>query len=213
MFRVFSRPVPLGLLLAFCTCIPIPMSLVRVIQILSGTYPEDSARFAVAPIAWFLHALAGAASGIAGPINFVLALRRRFGRFHRLAGRVFVAAGAVLGLSGLALLAEVTPQSTAVIDIARAVFGLTLLFALAQALTAILDREILRHRAWAIRAYAVGMGSGTVALAFFPIYIVMGTAPTGLTEDLVFVAWWVFTIGLAEWIVRRISPSIRRVPA
>jgi uncharacterized membrane protein len=189
------------------------MALARVVQIPSHSYPDDSARFAVAPMAWFLHALAGTAFGLAGPINFVLALRRRFGRLHRITGRVFVVAGSVLGLSGLALLAQVTPQSTAVIDTARAVFSLALLYALVQAVTAILDQDIHSHRAWAIRAYAIGMGSGTVALVFLPIYLVTGAPPSGLASDLIFAAWWGVNIGLAEWVVRRINPSIRRVPA
>jgi uncharacterized membrane protein len=211
MLRFFSRPLPLVLLLSVCTFIPVLMALVRVVQIPTHSYPDDSARFAIAPVAWFLHALAGTAFGLAGPVNFVLALRRRFGWLHRVTGRVFAVAGSVLGLSGLALLAQVTPQSTAVIDITRAVFSLTLLYALAQTVTAILDRDIQRHRAWAIRAYAIGMGSGTVALVFFPIYLVTGAPPTGPASDILFTASWALNIGFAEWVIRRISPPIRRV--
>ena len=113
-------------------------------------------------------------------MQFVRALRNRFGALHRVSGRIFVLSGAILGLSALSILVQVTPQRTPLVDIARGLFGLALLIALSLAMAAIRDRDFLRHRAWAIRAYSVGMGLGTVALVFFPIYIVTGQPPIGL---------------------------------
>ncbi len=213
MIRFFSRPAPLVLLLAVFTFIPVLTAMMETVQIPTGTYPEDSAHLAVAPLSWFMHALAGVAFGIAGPVNFVLALRRRFGRLHRVTGRIFFGAGLVLGLSSLSLLVSVEPQRTAIVDIARGVFGLMLVVAIAKAITAIRRRDILGHRAWVIRAYAVGMGLGTVSLVFFPIYLVTGAPPQGLGPDILFVASWSLNIGFAEWVIRRTSPSSRRVPA
>ncbi|MBL9050563.1 MAG: DUF2306 domain-containing protein [Tabrizicola sp.] len=213
MFRLFSRPLPLVLGLAVFSAIPVLNALFQVFQIPSGSYPEDSARLALAPIAWFAHVLAGAAFGITGPMQFVRALRHRFGALHRVTGRIFVLSGAVLGLSGLSLLAQVTSVRTPVVDIARGLFGLALLIALALAMAAIRDRDILRHRAWVIRAYAIGMGLGAVALVFFPIYVVTGQPPMGLASDILLVGSWVTTIAIAEMIIRRSSPSIARVPA
>jgi uncharacterized membrane protein len=207
MFRYFSRPIPLVLFLAVFTAIPVLSALVQVVQIPSGTYPEDSVRLAIAPIAWFAHVLAGAAFGITGPVQFVRALRHRFGALHRVTGRIFVVSGATLGLSGLSLLAQVTSVRTPLADIARGVFGLALLVALALAMAAIRDRDILRHRTWMIRAYAIGMGLGAVGLVFFPIYIVTGQPPTGLASDILFVGSWVLSIAVAEGIIRRTAGS------
>lgn len=209
MLRLFARPMPLVLALAFCTFIPVMMALVRTVQIPLGAWPQDTLRFGAAPVAWWLHAAAGAAFGIAGPVQFSRAMRRRYGRVHRATGRVFLAAGLVLGLSGIVMLARVPQISTALMDVARAAFGLALLAALALSLAAVHARDFARHRAWAIRAYAIGMGSGTVALVFFPIYILTGEPPNGLTADLIFVLWWAFNIALAEVVVRRLShPSL-----
>lgn len=213
MIRLFSRPIPLVLVLAFCTFIPVLMAMVRVVQVPTGTLPDDSARLAVAPFALALHAAAGAAFGITGPLQFALALRHRFGRLHRISGRIFVVAGAVLGLSGLSLLAQVTAPDSAFLATARGVFGAALLAALAIAMAAIHDRDIPRHRAWVIRAYAIGMGSGTVALVYFPLYIINGTPPTGLTSDLIVVGWWACNIGFAEGLIRRNLPSLNRISA
>ncbi len=211
MIRPFSRPVPLALFLAFFTAIPVLNAIVQVFQIPTGTYPEESARLAIAPIAWFAHVLAGAGFGITGPLQFVRALRRRFGALHRITGRVFVFSGAILGLSGLSLLSQVASERTPVVDIARGIFGLCLLVTLTLGMAAIRDRDIARHRAWMIRAYAIGMGLGAVAMVFFPIYIVMGQAPTGLASDILFVGSWVMSIALAEAIIRRLSSATPEV--
>lgn len=202
MFRFFSQPAPLVIALAVCTFIPVLTALVHVFQIPSGTYPEDSARLAVAPISWFAHVLSGVAFGVTGPVQFVRALRHCFGALHRLSGRIFVLSGAILGLSGLSLLVQVTSERTALADIARGLFGLALLIALAMSMAAIRHRNFPRHRAWAIRAYAIGMGLGAVALVFFPIYIITGTPPNGLASDIVFVGSWFLTIVFAEMVIR-----------
>lgn len=212
MFRLFQRPIPLALLLAFLTAIPVLNSLFLVFQIPSGNYPKASAHLGAAPISWFVHVLAGFAFGITGPVQFVRALRHRFGRLHRASGRIFVVSGAIIGLSGLSILAQVTPVRTIMVDIARGVFGLVLLIALAMAMVAVHKRDFVRHRAWAIRAYAVGMGLGTVALVFIPLYIVTGQPPFGLLSDILFVVTWVLTIVLGEVVARYASRSRPQIP-
>lgn len=212
MFRFFQRPIPLALFLAFMTAIPVLNSFVQVFQIPSSTYPADSARLSVAPISWFTHVLAGVAFGITGPVQFVRALRNRFGTIHRVSGWIFVLSGATVGLSGLSILTQVTSVRTPVADIARGIFGLALLVALALSMAAIRSRDFLRHRAWMIRAYAVGMGLGTVGLVFFPIYIIKGQAPIGLASDIIFVTSWGLNLVLAEIVIRHSSPSHPEVP-
>ncbi|MBY0564054.1 MAG: DUF2306 domain-containing protein [Hyphomonadaceae bacterium] len=207
MFRFFRRPIPLVLFLALFTAIPVLTALIDVVQIPSGAYPAESAHLAVAPVSWLAHALAGIAFGITGPVQFVRALRNRFGTLHRVTGMVFVLSGVILGLSALSLLAQVTPQRTVLVDIARGLFGLALLVALTLAMAAIRNRDFLRHRAWVIRSYAVGMGLGAVSLVFYPIYIVTGQAPTGFASDILFVASWVLSIAIGEVVIRHLSRS------
>jgi len=202
MLRLFARPIPLVLLLGFCTFIPIMMSAVRVVQIPVGTLPDDSLRLAVAPLSFFAHALAGVLFGILGPLQFARVLRRRFGPWHRITGRVFGAAGVFLGLSGLSLLAQVQNTSTLLLDGFRALAGGALVVAIVLGVAAARARDLPRHRAWMIRAYGIGMGSGTVALVMFPIYIVTGAPITGLLSEVVFVGWWALNIALAEWNAR-----------
>ena len=211
MIRTLTRQLPLTLgktvglavALAVCTFIPVMMAAVSMVQIPLGALPDDSRRLASFPVSFFLHSLAGVLFGVLGPLQFVRALRLRFGTLHRLAGRVFVLAGAGLALSGLALLLQVESIATGLLDTARGVFGLALIAALVLAVTAARAHNMRRHRAWMIRAYAIGMGQGTVALIMFPVYLITGVPPTGLTTDIVVVGMWLFNIALAEWVVRR----------
>ncbi|NKE47365.1 DUF2306 domain-containing protein [Roseomonas frigidaquae] len=209
MIRAFTRPATIALALAFCTFIPVMMAAVRVVQIPLGALPEDSLRLASVPVAFFLHALAGVLFGLLGPLQLVRALRRQFGSLHRLSGLAFVFAGVVLALSGLALLQQVESMATGLLDAARGVFGLALIAVLVLGVLAARAQAMVRHRAWMIRAYAIGMGSGTVALFLFPVYLISGEPPTGLTTDIAVVGVWLVTIAVGEWVVRRLpSPDL-----
>jgi uncharacterized membrane protein len=213
MIRIFVRPIPLLLALAFCTFIPVMMAAVRVVQIPLGALPEDSLRLAAAPVAHFLHSFAGVLFGVLGPLQFFRALRLRFGTVHRLTGRVFVLAGAGLALSGLLMLLRVESIATGLLDAARGVFGLALIAALVQGVAAARARDFLRHRAWMIRAYAIGIGSATIAPVMIPIYLIRGAPPVGLATDIVVVGVWLCTIALGEWVVHRLAiPRPKRRP-
>ncbi len=203
MKRIFMRPLRLALFLVVLSAIPILVSAVRLYQIPAGTLPADSAKFLAVPWAHFAHAMSGVLFGLLGPAQFAGVLAQRFGRLHRAMGRIFVAAGAALALSSLRLLWQFPDASTWVLTLARLVAGVGLGLALTTALIAIRRRDIPRHKAWMIRAYALGMGSATVSFLLFPIYLISGQPVDGLLSDLVFVASWAINIGLAEWVIRR----------
>lgn len=202
--RLVGRPIPLALVLAFCTFIPVMLAAINLVQIPLGDLPEDSRRLASVPVSLFLHSLAGVLFGVLGPLQLIRALRRRFGTVHRLTGRVFVLAGAGLALSGLSLLLQVESVATGLLDAARGVFSLALLTSLALGVAAARAHDMLAHRAWMIRAYAVGMGTGTVALVMYPIYLITGAPLMGLAADIMVVGMWLLNIVLAEWVVRRL---------
>ena len=212
MLRFFERPVVLCLTLLFLTSIPIVFAGLRLVQLPLGTLPEDSLRVAVAPASFWLHAAAGVSFGLIGPLQFARVLRRRFGGLHRLLGRVFVVAGVGLGLSGLSLLVQVDSIATPLLDIVRALAGGALVIMLVQGIAAARHRDTARHRAFMIRAYAIGMGSGTVAFVMLPIYLVTGEPVTGLWSDLVFVGSWGANLLVAEWVIARGRQSARQAP-
>jgi hypothetical protein len=204
MTRFFQRPMTLALLLFLATSIAIISAPVRMFQILTDQLPPDAIKFNAVPWTLFLHSLGGMTFGLLGPIQFSGAVKKRFGKFHRISGRIFVVAGVMLGLSAIRLLIEFPDASTWVLVTARAVAGLGMITALTLALLAIINRDIVRHRNWMIRAYAIGMGSATIAFIQLPIFLIRGKALEGYFADSLFVLSWVINLTIAELVIRHI---------
>jgi uncharacterized membrane protein len=212
MPRIFARPIWLAIFLLIATFIPIIAAILTMYQIAAGSLPKSSIKFAAVPGPLFFHALGGVLFGLLGPLQFAGVLKRRFGRLHKITGRIFVASGLLLGLSSLRLLAEFPDASTWVLISARLAAGLGMSLALIWAIVAIRRGQVARHRAWMIRAYAVGMGSATISFIMLPIFLITGEAVEGYAADLLFVASWVINITIAELVVRRAKPvAIKRL--
>ena len=211
MQRIFARLTGLVSILLLFTFIPIFFAALRLYQIPMGLLPQDAIKFEAVPWSLFFHALGGLLFGLLGPLQFAGALKLRFGRLHRISGRVFVAAGILLGLSSLRLVTTFPDATTWVVVSARAVGGLGLILALILALHAIAKRRVDVHRAWMIRAYAIGMGSATlVAFIQLPVFLITGEPLQGYAADLIFVASWAINLGIAEWVIRHIGAKAKQ---
>lgn len=204
MTRWFTKPVVVPAALFVGTLLTIVLALVQVVQIPLGALPEDSQRLSAVPVWHFMHVLGGATFGILGPIQFGRVLIRKYGLLHRVMGRVFVAAGAMISLSSLSLLWHFPDTYSVAMNSGRLLFGIALGVALAIAMQAIYKRDLTRHRNWMIRAYAIGIGATAVTMVFFPIYAITGEPPTGLAADIIFLGSWTACIVFAEGLVRRI---------
>jgi uncharacterized membrane protein len=204
MTRGLTKPVVVPAALLFGTLLTIILALVQVVQIPLGALPEDSRRLSATPVWHFMHALGGATFGILGPIQFGRVLMHKYGRLHRVIGRVFVAAGAMISLSSLSLLWHFPDTYSVAMSSGRLLFGITLGVALVMAMQSLRKRDLARHRNWMIRAYAIGIGATAVTMVFFPIYVITGAPPMGLTADVVFLGSWAACVVFAEGLVRRI---------
>ena len=212
MPRIFTRPLWLAGLLLVATFIPIVAAAPLLYQIPAGQLTGDAIRFVAVQWVLFSHALAGILFGLLGPLQFAGVLKRRFGRLHKITGRVFVAAGLLLGLSSLRLLAEFPDASTWVLVSARIAAGIGMSLALIWAIVAIRHGNIAQHRAWMIRGYAVGMGSATISLIMMPIFLITGEPMKGYAADVAFVASWGINIAIAEWAIRKAKPVVIKSP-
>jgi uncharacterized membrane protein len=204
MMRRLASPVVVLVALYFGTLLTILLALVQVVQIPLGGLPEDSQRLGATPVWHFMHVLGGATFGILGPIQFGRALMPRYGLLHRIVGRIFVAAGAMISLSSLGLLWRFPDTYSVAISSGRLLFGIGLGVALAIAMQAVYKRDFTRHRNWMIRAYAIGIGATAVTTVFFPIYLITGEPPKGLAADIAFLGAWTACVIFAEGLVRRI---------
>jgi len=130
----------------------------------------DPMRAHFAPFKWWLlpHALAGACALVVAPLQFSDRLRRKWPRWHRIAGRVYVIG--VLILAPLGAYIEYFEErlgSARSFTIATAVFALLLLVTTGIAFFYAVKRRIRQHRQWMTRSYAV-------ALVFFENRFILG---------------------------------------
>lgn len=204
MAHWLTKPAVVPAALFFGTLLPIILALVQVVQIPLGALPDDSQRLGGVPVWHFMHVLGGATFGILGPIQFGRVLMHKYGRLHRVMGRVFVAAGAMISLSSLSLLWHFPDTYSVAVNSGRLLFGIALGVALAMAILAIRKRDFTSHRNWMIRAYAIGMGATAVTMVFFPIYAITGAPPIGPASDIIFLGSWTACVVFAELLVRRI---------
>jgi uncharacterized membrane protein len=141
-----------------------------------------------------------------------VSLRRRRPGYHRAAGRTLVVAGALLAGSALwmtLMYPLMYPQEGTgdVLYLFRPAFSTAMVASIVLGFAAIRRREIARHRAWMIRAYAIALAAGTQAFT-----VGVGGALFGdgvLAHDLSIASAWLINLAVAEWAVRR-RPAPRR---
>jgi hypothetical protein len=67
--------------------------------------------------------------------------------------------------------------------------------------TTIRRGDVAAHRAWMIRAYAIGLAAGTQAFTIGIGAALIGTG--GVRGDLASAAGWAINLAVAEWLIRR----------
>jgi hypothetical protein len=139
---------------------------------------------------------------VLGALQFDSALRQRFPRLHRIAGIV----AALTGLWMTAAYAIPSELQGPMLYGVRLVVGLAMALAVIVSVRAVLQRRIAQHKAWMVRAYALGQGAGTQVLILLPVTLLAG-APTFIFRDVLMASAWGLNMAFAEWVIRRRLPS------
>lgn len=205
--------MPTGLILL--SAVPAIAGAVRVAELTGGAeVTPDNARFFDAPVPVLLHIVGAVVYCVLGAFQFSAGFRRRRPGWHRAAGRVLVPAGLVAAGSGLwmAVVYQLPPVDGPLVMVFRLVFGGAMAASLVLGFAAVLRRDITRHRAWMIRAYAIGQGAGTQAFTHAPWVLALGM-PGATTHALLMAAGWLINLAVAEWIIRRRPVARTRVTA
>jgi len=164
-------------------------------------------RFDPSPIPLATHLVSVIAYAVAGAFQFSAALRRRRPRWHRAAGRLLVLVGLVVALSALWLtLFHPRTEGGDLLYLFRLLAGSGMAVSLVLGYTAIRRRDIARHRAWMIRAYALALGAGTQVFTLGIGEPVFGVSDRSIA--LLQGAGWGINLAVAEWIIRR-RPTAR----
>jgi uncharacterized membrane protein len=207
-----GRWVPPALVLL--AAIPVVIGSLRVIEVLGGPelIPND-VRFTAAPIPVLVHVVAAIGYALVGAFQFSSGIRRRHPGWHRRAGRVLVLLGLAVALSGLwmTLFLDRKEGTGDLLYVFRLLAGAGMAASIVLALAAIRRRDVPTHRAWMVRAYALGLGAGTQAFTVGFDEAVFGSGV--VRTDLMLGAGWAINLVVAEWFVRRPSgrSQVRRL--
>jgi uncharacterized membrane protein len=191
--------------------VPVLAGTARLVELPGGPalIPSD-ARFTASPLPVVLHIVCAATYAFLGALQFAPRFRRRRPGWHRGAGRVLVVAGTGVAGSALWLTLFFPPQpdSGTLLFLLRLVFAPAMVGSVLLGVAAIRRRDILAHRAWMTRAYAIALGAGTQAFTEGVGGAVLGHSPLAL--DASRGAAWVINLAVAEWAIRRPSTTKSR---
>jgi uncharacterized membrane protein len=139
--------------------------LVDVPHLLNGTFPDEEydRRYVRHPWLAYVHIVSGSVYLLGAPVQLAYRVRRRHYTFHRRLGRVLLAAGLLTAVFAIAL-GYVMPFGGTGEAIATYVFGSWFLACLLLGFRAIRRGDVVDHRRWMIRAFAVGVGIGTIRI-------------------------------------------------
>jgi uncharacterized membrane protein len=197
-----SWPVPVALLAL--SVIPVVAGALRLLQLAGGpqVMPADD-RFDRLPLALVVHIVGALVYALVGVFQFIPRFRRRHWAWHRRAGRVLAMAGLMVAGSALWLTVFYAPkQGTGdLLFLLRLTFASAMAASLVLGFAAIRRRDVSAHRAWMIRAYAIGLGAGTQAFTEGFAGALFGGGE--LRDDLAKGAGWLINLAVAEWVIRK----------
>ena len=198
-------------LLILLSLVPTLGGVVRMMSVALDTKgTPDNARFLEAPTPIVIHVICATLYSLLGAFQFSKGFRVRWPGLHRRAGRVLAACGLLTGLTGLwmTLFYSIpTPMQGPLTYWVRLLVGTAMVASIVIAVRSILQRQVARHEAWMIRAYALGQGAGTQALILGPWMLLTGES-VGLTRDLLLALSWAINAVVAERIIAgRSSPA------
>jgi uncharacterized membrane protein len=192
---------------------PVAGGAVRLVELGGGAeVTPDNARFFAAPLPVVLHIVSSVVFCVLGAFQFAPGFRRRNPDWHRMAGRILVPCGLVSALTGLWMTQAHPPASFTgplpasydgpFLYAIRLFAGSAMACSLVLGVTAVLRRDLPRHRAWMIRGYAIGLGAGTQAFTHLPWFLfpdIRGETARALCMA----AGWAINLAVAEWLIAR----------
>jgi len=203
--------IPAGLIAL--SLIPIAGGAARLLDLGGGAgITPNNARFLAAPLPVVLHIVGSVVFCVLGAFQFAPDFRRRRPDWHRVAGRVLFPCGMVAALTGL-WMAQFHPPASfdgslpanfdgPLLYVIRLLVGSAMALALTLGVTAVLRRDLASHRAWMIRAYALGLGAATQAFTHLPWFL-FPEIRGEFARTLFMGAGWAINLAVAEWLISR----------
>jgi hypothetical protein len=148
-----------------------------------------------------LHVVGATVFVVLGALQFSARFRRRRPSWHRIAGRVAILAALLAAASGLWLAFATLSDSSPLLFLFRLSAAAGLAVCIILGFRAIRQRRLAQHRAWMIRAFAIGLGAATQVFALGFGEVLFGKSE--LSVALLNGAGWAINLAVAEWLIRR----------
>ena len=190
--------------LVLLALVPVFAGMARLTDLATSHATVETARFHAMPLPVVLHILSATWFAIVGAFQFTPTLRRT--RWHKRSGRSIVPMGLITALSGL-WMTLAYPWANAdgeAVYLARLIFGSGMALSLILGVTTVIKGNVLAHRVWMLRAYAIGMGAGTQVLTGMAGALILGKV-NEFENALLMGAAWVINLAVAEWSIRKSS--------
>jgi Predicted membrane protein (DUF2306) len=158
-----------------------------------------------------LHVLGATVFVVLGALQFSAGFRRRRPSWHRIAGRVAILAALLAAGSGIWLAFATLENYSPLLFVFRLLAAAGLAVCIILGFRAIRQRRLPQHRAWMIRAFAIGLGAATQVFTLGFGEGIFGE--TQLSIALLNGAGWAINLAVAEWVIRRTPRRVIRPTA
>jgi uncharacterized membrane protein len=163
--RLRAVAITAGVLIAIVMSFFVRRLFTDIPHITAGTLPADvyDGRFVAHHWLAYLHIGPGVLYLLLAPVQLAYRIRSRHYTFHRRLGRVLAGSAMIMGVFAL-IFGGLFPFGGWLESSATIVFGLWFLTCLVLAVRAIRRDDIVHHRRWMIRAFAIGIAVGTIRI-------------------------------------------------
>jgi uncharacterized membrane protein len=189
--------------------VPILANALRRVALAVGAAGPSSADGGGMPLPVILHVVGATVFVVLGALQFSAGFRRRRPTWHRIAGRVAISAALVAAGSGLWLAFDTLADSSPLLFLFRLLAAAGLALCIILGFRAIRQRRLPQHRAWMIRAFALGLGAATQVFTLGFGEAILGKSE--LSVALLNGAGWAINLAVAEWLIRRTPRRVDRL--
>jgi len=145
-----------------------------------------------------LHFFAGAVLLLLGPVQLIGEIRAKAPAVHHWIGRLYALAAFAAGVGGLTFIALKGTVGGMMMNVAFAAYGGLTVLAAVETVRHAMARRIETHRAWAIRLFALAIGSWLYRMGYGLFFAIMGADDPGHTAA--FDGWFDYVMDWAFFV-------------
>lgn len=129
-----------------------------------------------------LHVMLAGIITIGGPLQLMKTIRSRFSKFHRINGRIYIAAAFLISIAGLYLSWVKGSVGGVIGSIFVTINAVLIMISAFFAISTALNRQFVAHRKWAIRLFLCMSGVWFFRV-FLMLWLTIHQAPVGFDPD------------------------------